>query len=171
MKLTIQAIACLLFFATAAQAQKCVETADPITNEKQVVFEDAQRFHSTKYELKGGKLLFTKPFYYSGSISGTAPSGQEITFKLENGDIVSLKTVSEATGKTGFDGAGIITTFNFVMELTKEQAGKLASSPIVFIRRPKLTEQGTEDLDKKNFHVKKADDAIKKGAGCISAYM
>lgn len=167
-------ISVLSLYGISISAQKCIENVDPVSNKKQVIFDDEYKFHKTRYELNDGKLLFTKPFYYTGQISVKAPAGTEFIFKLENGELITLKTITETIGKASVDQTvigGIVTTYNFTFELTKEQASKFAQSPIVFIRRPKVSEGGTEDLDKKNIHVKKSDGSIQKGAACIIGYM
>ncbi|MBL7903346.1 MAG: hypothetical protein JNK73_15210 [Bacteroidia bacterium] len=167
-------ISAFCLYSISTNAQKCVENLDPVSNKKQVIFDDENKFYSTRFELKEGRLLLTKPFYYIGDVSVKVPTGTEFIFKLENGELITLKTITETIGKGSVDQTvvgGIITTFNFTFELTKEQVNKFAASPIIFIRRPKVSEGGTEDLDKKDRHVKKSKDSMQKGAACIITYM
>jgi hypothetical protein len=164
----ITLLLCNLFIA--ASAQKCVESADPISNEKTVVFESKDKWINTKYEIKSGNLTLSQSMYYDGSITGTASEGLEFIFKLENGDLITLKSTSEASGKANVSGVGIVTYFTFLFKPTKEQVNKLSVSPVVLLRRPKLVTNGTEDLDKKHYNLKYMNGPLKKGAACISTY-
>lgn len=161
----------LCMIATTSFAQKCKEIIDPITNEKKIEFLYAEPygFGNLQYEIKNSTITLTKQFYYSGAINTIASAGLEVFFKLENGEVVKLKTNKESSPKM-YAGMGITTGYNFTFSLSKEDLGKFAASPLILIRVPKITEEGYYDLDKKNLTVKKSKKALMKGAACMGTF-
>lgn len=154
-------------------AQKCKETVDAISNEKKVEFIQGRAgivgWGDVSYVAKNGVVTLTKDFIYTGAINLVAPAGSEVFFKLENGEIIKLKTNSDAGPKMYPSAYGVTTGYTFVMNVSKADLNKFAASPLVLIRIPKVNAEGFMDLDKKDRYVKKSKDALMKGAACISA--
>jgi hypothetical protein len=171
MKILLAAIAFILC-SNLAFSQKCEEKSDPISGEKKIEFKDRHYFYKTTIMVLSNKVLrMTKPFYYEGVLQGKVPAGTEITLKLEDGEILTLKTIFDAAGTAEVADLQMRTQFDFTFELTKEQVHKLSKSPIVLIRRPKLSAEGTEDLGEKDSYVKRTKSAIQKGASCMITHM
>jgi hypothetical protein len=162
----------LLCFNIVAIAQKCKESVDPITNEKKIEFE----FVSIaglyfKYEITNGKAILNKEFTYTGALNVNAPAGLEVFFKLENGDVLKLKSTKESAPKMYASAYGVTTGYHFALALSKEDLNKLAASPVTLIRIPKISEEGFYDLNEKHVVVKKNKKPLQKGAACISSFM
>ncbi len=160
---------CLIcLVATNSFAQKCKESVDPITSEKKTEFLNisGNGFGNLMYEIKNGSATLTKEFVYAGMINIISPAGTELFFKLENGEILKLKTVKEVSPKM-YAGYGVTTGYTYQLGLTKDDLNKLAASPVMLIRIPKVNEAGYIDLEKKNYYVKKSKGPLMKGAACI----
>jgi hypothetical protein len=171
MKILLAATAFILC-SNLAFSQKCEEKSDPISGEKRVEFKDRHWSYTTmSMVLSNSSLQMTKPFYYEGVLQGKVPAGTEIIFKLEDGEIVVLKTISDVVGTPEVADLQMRTQFDLIFELTKEQVHKLSKSPIVLIRRPKLVAEGTEDLGEKDLYLKRTRSAIQKGASCMITHM
>lgn len=167
----------VLLTSLYSSAQKCVETADPITNEKSVEykyqFEHSHvvfPYYPFQYRLKNGKLTFEKEFSYDYLMKATAPAGTVVYFKLENGTIMELKTVKEAQPKVSTVWR-VVTSYEFVFELSKADVIALSESPLVLIRLPKIEQEGFIDWDKTNDIFKRNKKPIQQGADCIKGYM
>lgn len=177
MKKIIYAIACIVISAQSF-AQKCKEVVDPITNEKKYEFVRSSDPTSTasygnfRYEIVKGEATLTKDFFYNGAINSVAKAGSIVYFKLEDGEILTLKTVKDAAPKINGGGYNqIITVYTFVLSLSKSDFAKLALSDVILIRIPKVSEEGYFDLEKKHIIVRKSKNDLKKGAECMSAYL
>jgi hypothetical protein len=158
----------ILMFALAcsARAQKCEVSTDPITNATRVIFFDDQNLYDTQYELKAGQVMLTKVITYESAMNVVAPAGSEIVMKLENGEILTLKSAGETAGSVNMMN-GINTAFTFIFPVTREQLSKLAASKVVFMRVPSLAGAGTRDIEKKDWNIKKSHEAMMKGAACM----
>lgn len=165
---------CLIFtvaFSAFAVAQKCQETADPITGEKKIQYVYKASFHSLDYTITDNVCTLKKTFYYAGSVQVKSPAGTEIIFKLENGEILKLKTATEVIPRIYGGNGGTESSFDQTFVLTKADLQKLASSPVVLIRIPLFTSEGFRDLDKKNPMVFVNKSHLKKGAACMLEHL
>lgn len=167
MKKAITLLVICSFIASPAFSQKCKEIVDPITNEKKVVFKKEDAWHWLTLESNKGVTTLSTPIYYQSVMNIAVPAGTPISFKLENGDVITLKTVSESLPKFSVGTTGHV----FTMEVSKENLQKFAASPLVLIRVPNITDSGYLDLQKKDMyaHVKKRKGPLKKGAACMTA--
>jgi hypothetical protein len=171
MKYILSILLCSIF--TVSYSQKCKETADPITNEKKVEFDYVDHdYGGFKLQLIGGKIKFSKVFRLNGANHAKAPAGLEFSFKLENGDILKLKSESESIPEINTDFGGTIHSFfNFTFELSKDDLKKFGQSPLIFIRAPKIISEGYNDFDKDASEVWRSKKPLQKGASCMSAYL
>jgi hypothetical protein len=157
-------------------AQKCKEVIDPITKEKKYEFISKDKYASmgnlwgnVTYEKNGSEITLIKPILYTGGMSIIAPSGMEISFILKDGKVLTLKTKGEVSPSLISFGV-IYSSYNFTFILTKDDLAKLALSPVVFMRVPKISSAGHSDLDKKDLNISKSSKAIMKGAECMGMY-
>ncbi len=152
---------------TQVSAQKCKVAKDPITNETIASFDFKGRM--VYYEHKQGKSTLEMRFTYGGQLNVIMEKGTELIFKLENGDILKLLTVSDATPKAQVVAsqysAGVITYYSYVMAISKEDMAKLAGSKTILIRFPN-GKGGQDDFIPKG-RSKKIAGAIQKGAQCM----
>lgn len=167
-----------ILISGSSLAQKCKEVVDPITSEKKYEFVRSSDPTSTasygnfRYEIVKGEATLTKDFYYTGAINSVAKAGSIVYFKLEDGEILALKTVKDAAPKINGGGYNqIVTVYTFILSLSKSDLTKLALSDVILIRIPKVSEEGYYDLDKKHIMVRKSKNDLKKGAACMSAYL
>jgi hypothetical protein len=148
-------------------SQKCKVGADPITNEKVASFDFSSR--TVFYEYKSGVIHLEMKFTYSGSYKVIVPKETEMIFKLENGEIIKLATISDAPPKTRATAtqysAYINTDYSYLVELTKDQVTKLATSKVILIRYPD-TQGGSLDYTPKGLG-KIYTNVLFKGANCI----
>lgn len=165
---------CITFFG---YAQKCEEVIDPITNDKFVEYKYQFKrsgvvfpFYPFEFKVKNGKATFEKEFSYRQLMNVSASEGTIVFFKLENGTILKLKTIKEALPKVTA-AYRVVTSYNFVFELTKTELVALSESPLILIRLPKLVEEGYIDWDKNNDIFKRNRKPIMKGADCIKGYL
>lgn len=160
----------ILFLAAGAiecSAQKCKAGEDPITGEPVVSFDF--NYRAVYFEYRKQAILMEFKMEYIGSMKVSLPAGTEVIFKLENGEILKLKTKSEAIPKSMASSnqysVCVYSSYSFPFELTKEELNRFATSKIVLIRYPD-TQGGTLDFIPKGFS-KKIVDVLYKGAKCI----
>jgi len=159
--------ALLLMNFTTLNAQKCKVGKDPITNESVVTFDYGSR--AVYFEYKGSTIHLEMRFNYNGVYKVIVPKGTELIFKLENGEIIKLPTITDTPPKTDAATSSssmyIYTNYCYQMELTKEQVTKLADSKVILLRYPD-GQGGTLDYTPKGLG-KILTNAINKGANCI----
>jgi hypothetical protein len=159
----------LLLSFTTVYSQKCKVGADPFTGEKVVSFDFSSRV--IYYEYKAGITHLEMVFNYNGVLKVIVPKGTELLFKLENGEILKLVTIADAPPKTAranqsqYYSTSFTSDYSYVMEVSKEDVGKLAASKVVLIRYPD-TQGGTLDYSPKGLG-KKLADVLFKGANCL----
>lgn len=97
----------------------------------------------------------------AGAVDGVVQAGLEIPVRLENGDVLKLKTQDDATGTSYVAGTTILTTLSYKLPVSVEQIGQLAKSPITAMRIP-IVSQGTT-------HDWKASGKVQKKSAAIAA--
>ncbi|MGH1338044.1 MAG: hypothetical protein ACRBFS_18125 [Aureispira sp.] len=160
-------IFCLLFLwnISCSYGQKCTVKSDPITGEKVIEFSNV--YKTLRFQNKGTALTdFYTTFSYGGEQNVVIPKGSEIFFKLKNGKIIKLESITDTHPQTILSGDIILSRYTYAFQLTKEQMKDLASDKIVFMRYPS-TDGGTLDYDVKGLG-KVYTSKITKGAKCLA---
>jgi hypothetical protein len=168
-KLLIPSVIALITFSTKVSAQECKVKTDEFTQEVTVSFEYGEKVVYFEYKKGAGTLemLFT----YGGDIKQVVPKGTEVLFKLENKEIIKLTTASDTNPKVvpGVKPEDTVTDYSYVMTVTKEDATKFTTSPVVLVRYP--DEKGGQMDWAPNGKQKKTMQALMKGAECMKANM
>lgn len=160
-KLSNTIIAILLFSAfNVSIAQVFKNEKDPFTGEKVV---SADYYRQVYLVNKGGKTKFEVQWSYPGSFSAVISKGAEIMFKMKDGEIIKLTTVSDAQPKLGAGYGGVFTSYVFETELEKVTLNKFSLVKIEMLRVPDM-KAGSTDLDKKMPFGKVYFKFIMKGA-------
>lgn len=162
---------CLLLSSAALHAQKidCKTEKDPITGATTYKSIPA-RSAGFKLEAKEGEnIQCFWPINYRGQQHVAFKKGAEFIFKLENGEIVTLKTINEPKPQTLVGSYQVVSKYDFVLEMTKEQVAKLASSPIVFSRTP--TPTGEQRDDKELWQNKRLQKIYMKTFECMQGHL
>jgi hypothetical protein len=134
-----------------SNAKKCKTEKDPFTGEKVVLANLSAAYIGDKLiylENIAGKTKFELMWSYPGSFNTMVEKGVELLFKLKDGEIVKLKTITDARPKLGTGVGGVFSSYTFEMELEKVTLNKFASVKIEMLRIPDL-KSGSADLDKK----------------------
>jgi hypothetical protein len=100
-----------------------------------------------------------------GAVSASVAAGVEIPVKLEDGTILTLKTVREAATKPYVSNDVIMTTVPYPLGLDATSVGQLAASPIVAVRIP--TSQGPWDWAPN----KGTQKSVIKAATCVKEHV
>ncbi|MFX0558644.1 hypothetical protein ACOCEA_17715 [Maribacter sp. CXY002] len=174
----------LILFSSNSFSQKCVDETDPFTNERKISFD--YNFKTVYFQVIDKKIEFEITFSYRGERGTEFKEGTEILFKLENGNILNLKTTRKSiskieqinyTSNTFGYGMGMsmsnsqnYSTYSFAFTLLKTQLDQFSESKIVLIRVPDTDEGKFYDLEDKG-ETKKKIKAIKKGATCMSSFI
>ena len=149
-------------------SQKCDVKNDPITGEKTCKFMNKQQ--TLRFEYKGGDIAdFYTTFSYSGEQNTVIPKGSEIIFKFNDGKILKLYSVIDATPQTKVYSSSttvtVITNYTYAFKMTREEIAMMASSKIDLVRYPAI-EGGHMDYDVKGLGKIYANK-ITNGAECI----
>jgi hypothetical protein len=162
MKNLTRLIAIVLFISSFnfITAQVFKNEKDPFTGEKVV---SADYYRQVYIVNKGGKTKFEVQWSYPGSLNTVISKGAEILFKMKDGEIIKLTTVSDAQPKIGAGYGTILTSYVFEMELEKVTLNKFSLVKIDMMRVPDL-KAGSTDLDKKMPYGKIYFKFIMKGA-------
>ncbi len=156
---------CFLLSISFSYGQKCEVQADPFTGERTIKF--MNQYKTLRYENTGGEFTdFYTTFSYGGEQNVSVLKGSEIMFKLNNGDIVKLKSIDDANPQSRLIETTIISMYTYHFKLTKEQVDQLASDKIALMRYPSL-DGGSLDWKVKGLGKIYASK-ITKGAQCVS---
>lgn len=158
----------LLCLVTSIFSQKCKSELDPISGENRTIFTDKNKKIRFEYK-KGGEIVdFKITFLYPGEYNETIKSGAELIFKLNNGEVLNLKSVEDAFPEDRKSSMSLrpVGVYIYSFNLTKKEIKKLSSSNIIFYSIP------SPDGESIDFFVKGVGKAyfnqVKKGAVCIS---
>ncbi|MFI0430678.1 hypothetical protein [Mariniflexile sp. HMF6888] len=172
----------LILISLNSFSQRCVDETDPFTNEKKISFD--YNYKTVYFQVIDKKIEFEIIFSYRGERNTEFKEGTEILFKLENGNILNLKTIRKSIPKIelinyssnpfGY-GMGMsmsksqnFSTYSFAFSLSKTQLNQFSESEIELIRVPDTDEGKSYDLEAKG-ETKKKIKAIKKGATCMNS--
>lgn len=156
---------------STVQAQKieCKTEKDPITGAT-TYKSYPSRSPSFKVEAKEGEIIKCFwPVNYAGQQHVAFKKGAEFILKLENGEIVTLKTINEPKPQTLVGSYQVVSKYDFVLGMTKEQVAKLAASPIVFSRTP--TPTGEQRDDKELWQNKRLQKIYMKTFECMQGQL
>jgi hypothetical protein len=145
-------------------SQKCEVSKDPITGEKLITANYKDRW--VYLESKNDQIKFSLMWWFSGALNETVPKGSEVIFKLENGEIIKLNTVSDADPKRNANQVGVFSAYTYEFIIDKAQLNKFASSKSVLIRLPDV-KSGSSDMTGKDQFGNLSKDyfkAIQKGS-------
>ncbi|WP_308993870.1 hypothetical protein QLS71_012255 [Mariniflexile litorale] len=174
----------LILISLNSFSQKCVDETDPFTNERKISFD--YNYKTVYLQLIDEKIEFEITFSYRGERSNEFKENTELLFKLENGNILTLKTFRKSIPKieqinyssnTFGYGMGMsmsnsqnYSTYSFAFSLSKTELSQLAESKIDLIRIPDTDEGKFYDLESKG-ETKKKIKAINKGATCMNGFI
>jgi len=153
-----------VILASLSFGQKCKVQVDPFTNSKVVSCEFGKYII---FSLKNNEILLRYQLQFDGEMNSEIPKGSLISFKLENGDIMELSTLDDASavtiaGSTQSFTSAFVTEYFVTMKLTKEQLKSFASSKMTHVRYPDL-KGGFTTNDKSKRWIRK----LIEGARCI----
>jgi hypothetical protein len=148
-------------------SQKYETIHDPITNEKLVTANYQNKW--VYLEAKNGQVKFILEWWFSGVINTVIPKGSDVIIKLENGEIITLKTVSDISPKSQANAAGVFSAFTYETTLDKALLAKLAASKPVLIRLPDVKSGSPDITGKDGFGNagKKYFNVIQKGSSYL----
>lgn len=144
-------------------SQKCEVQTDPFSNSvvisykygKSIVLEAIEDKVTLKYYLK-----------FVGEVNAGIPMGSDVSFKLENGDLVKLQTMEDVKPVTQVltaEGIAIIWTEYIVsFSLTEEHLKSFAESKMTHVRYPDLKGDYITEESRKRWAKR-----LNKGALCI----
>jgi len=164
-----------LFFLTMIcynLSGQCGSKIDPFSKEKI----DYYDFWSGKvyYELSGDSLSLSLGFWYGGQSDIVLPQGTELLISLENGEILSLKTIEKTepvvTGIADQNYGRILTIYTMKFSLDIETLNIFAAEKLTYLRFQHPT-IGNFDTDLNENSDKEFGKAITKGAKCILKQM
>jgi hypothetical protein len=158
-------VAIILFTAKQGYAQKCETGKDPFTGEPAQIYK--HKDNGLIFENKSGKVKLTIVNGYDGERNVIIPSGSNIQFKLDNDEIVNLKTINDAPPKSQLLGyAAVITYYSFTFDIDQETLKKLGDNLITLVRFPDAN-GGFEDRQIKGGRLAKYVKSLQKGANCM----
>lgn len=128
-------------------SQKYEAINDPITNEKLITANYKDKW--IYLEAKKGKVKFILEWWFSGALNVVIPKGSDIIIKLENDDIITLKTVSDITPKPQANTVGVFSGYTYETALNKDILSKFSASKPVLIRLPDV-KSGSADITGKD---------------------
>jgi hypothetical protein len=156
------------FSLNSIYSQDCEVKKDPFSNEEVVSYDFKKKV--VCYESKQGTITLEMLFVYSGDLKIIVPQGSELSFKLENGDIIQQSTIIDASPKTDITSNAVIyTNYTYKIMLTKAEIEKLAGSKVILIRYPDA-KGGVMDYEIKGFG-KFFSKQLLKGASCIKEHL
>lgn len=162
----------LLFFILAflvnthiyAQPIKCSETKDPISGAR--ILTSSYKDSNLKIEYStGGIIKLYWPLNYAGQQQVAFKEGTSFILKLEDEQIITLKSIHETTPQVLIGTYNVISKYAFILEVSKEQVAQLATSSIIFSRTPTPT---GEMQDVSDGWGKRAQKTYKKLFACIN---
>ncbi len=148
-------------------AQGCQINEDPFTNEKVITYNWKQGI--VFYEQTPDHTKFGIRIHYDGEQNVVFEKGNQLLFKLDNDEVLTLTTCADAVPETKISAnqysAAVYTAYTFVFYITPEQLKKLADHRLTAVRYP---DANGEKLDiflkgKRNKYSK----AVQEGGQCI----
>jgi hypothetical protein len=160
----LSCLAVALLTVNQGYAQKCETGKDPFTGEPAQIFK--YKDNSLILENKGGKVKLTVVNVYDGERNVMLPSGTDVQLKLDNDEVISLKTVNDAPPKSQLAGVIVYTNYAFTFDLDQQTLKKLADHLITLFRFPDAN-GGYMDREVKGGRVARYVKNIQKGANCM----
>lgn len=133
-KLSYLLLLAMVFSFSTSYAQKCEVSKDPFTNDIVASFDFRNKM--LFFEHKNGTTKFGFRIAYGGELNVVMPKGTKISFKLENGETISLTTIDDVAPISQVSSYGVATAYTYIMELNKEEVSKLANIKVTHIRYP-----------------------------------
>jgi hypothetical protein len=158
----------LIAISNQSFSQSCENGKDPFSGESTQIFD--YKKHTIYYENKSSNYKLELNLDYNGELNVRIPAGAEIQIKFDNGDILKLNTVIEATPKSqvfasGY-GASVMTKYAYIFKLDETSLNKLATSKADLIRYPDA-KGGYIDYEVKGARGAKYVNTLQKGAKCM----
>lgn len=162
--LILSLLAGCLAMTSDSYAQKCETGKDPFTGETAQIFK--YKDNSLILENKAGNVKLSIVNVYDGERNVMLPAGTEVQLKLENDEVINLKTINDAPPKSQLAGVIVYTNYTFTFELDQKTLKKLADNLITLFRFPDAN-GGFMDREVKGGRVAKYVKNIQKGANCM----
>ncbi|MBK7970691.1 MAG: hypothetical protein IPK08_18190 [Bacteroidetes bacterium] len=136
-------------FVSIAYSQKCEVTKDPITGDKVITANYKDRWVYMENKGENTKLAIVKG--YVGELNISSPVGDEFIIKLDNDEVLNLKTSAVAAPNSYISQGVVYTNYTFETILDKATVAKLAAHAPIFIRFPDLKSGDRDWIDKKYY--------------------
>ncbi|MBK8873329.1 MAG: hypothetical protein IPN13_05160 [Bacteroidetes bacterium] len=128
---------------------KCEVTKDPITGDKVITANYKDRWVYMENKGENTKLAIVKG--YVGELNISSPVGDEFIIKLDNDEVLNLKTSAVAAPNSYISQGVVYTNYTFETILDKATVAKLAAHAPIFIRFPDLKSGDRDWIDKKYY--------------------
>ena len=117
-------------------SQKCKVEIDPFSGEKKVAYGDKQK--TIYVELSQGQVLWNLDIVYKGEYNTKLKAGSKLSFKLENGEAITLITNTALQPISKIYYGQVFTSYIPTLIITKENLDKFSSSKVKFFRYPDM---------------------------------
>lgn len=161
-----------LFSILCCFGQECEKQTDPFSNEKVTTFEwKAGGIRTLFMESRNGKSTLEFRVGEFGAIEYTIQAGSVVQIKLENGEIIKMRTLFETksvVSSTSFsESSNVVSSTYFIKtEITDDQLKKLATSKVTHMQFPDL-HGGLQTYSSKELR-NKFERFLMEGAKCLT---
>ena len=161
-----------LFSIVSCFGQECEKQTDPFSNEKVTTFEwKAGGIRTLFMESRNGKSTLEFRVGEFGAIEYTIQAGSVVQIKLENGEIIKMRTLFETksvVSSTSFsESSNVVSSTYFIKtEITDDQLKKLATSKVTHMQFPDL-HGGLQTYSSKELR-NKFERFLMEGAKCLT---